>query len=297
MARHGWKLSARWLALAAGLALLGAAVATATTKVDFSALGAAPWWAAPAMGLAILANLALTAALFGAVTRCFDADPPVDAGRMFQLICVSGVLNYLPLRPGLFGRAAYLKLRHQLPIRQSVLILVVTLAVGGIVLGSTALVVLAAAEQWRSAACAAVVVVLLLCSPLVGPVAQRLLRRPTVGAWTWLPLKIADMLVGGFKLWLALRVFGQTVTFEQALAVRAVGSVVDMLGLTPNGLGLREWSIGGLAALTGLTEGPHVAVAAALFERGLEAVVVVVTGLIAVAQLRRAESAPRRGCP
>ena len=276
--------------------MLAAAVVVAVTEVDWRVLADAPWWAVPTMALAVLANLVLTAGLFQVITRSFDAVPPVGRGRMFALICASSLLNYLPLRPGLLGRAAYLKLRHQLPVRQSVLILAVTLVVGGLVLGATAVAVLASGQQWQPKACVAVLAALLVCSPLARIVAGKLLRRPVVTAWAWLPLKIADMLVGGVKLWLALRVFGQTVTFEQALAVRAVGSVVDMLGVTPNGPGLREWAIGAVAALTGLVEG-HIGVAAALFERGVEAVVVAIAGVLSVGRLRGdgAMSSPETG--
>ncbi len=97
------------------------------------------------------------------------------------------------------------------------------------------------------------------------------------------------MLVGGVGLWLAFRIRGHELTFEQALAVgaiKAVGSLVDMLGITPNGLGLRELIIGGTTALANIAEGP-VGVAASLFDRGIEAVVVVVAGLVSMAQLRR----------
>lgn len=296
MDRQVWRRVARWLALAAGLALLAGASALATTSVDWSSIRNAPWWASPAMALAVLANLVLTAALFWAITRSFDARPPVGHRRMLQLICASGLLNYLPLRPGLLGRAAYLKLHHGLPIRQSVLILIVTLAVGGLVLATTAVVVLASSAAWRPAASVAVLIALVLAAPLTGPVARRLLRRPTVMAWTWVPLKVADMLVGGVKLWLALAVVGQTVSLEQALAVRAAGSIIDMIGVTPNGIGLREWVIGAVAAVTGLVEGP-VAIAASLFERAVEALVVLIAGLVAIARLRRVREAPLQQPP
>ena len=289
MEQQPWRLLARWLALAAGLALLGAAAAMAVTQVDWPTLGDAPWWAAPAIATAVVGNLLLTAALFQVITRSFDAKPVVGLRLMLRLTCASALLNYLPLRPGLLGRATYLKYRRQLPIKQSVLILAITMAVGGVVLGATAAVVLAARPTARPMACVAVLVGLLILSALTGPLSRFVLRRPVVAAWAWLPLKVADMLVGGVRLWLAFRILGHELTFEQALAVgaiKAVGSLVDMLGITPNGLGLRELTIGGTTALANIAEGP-VGVAASLFDRGIEAVVVVVAGLISMAQLRK----------
>ena len=289
MDRRALKLLARWLALGVGLALLVGAVSQAATAIDWSALRQAPWWASPAMAAAVLANLALTAVLFQVITHTFDAKPPVGFRLMFRLTCASALLNYLPLRPGLLGRAAYLKLRHDLPFYHSVLILAVAMAVGAVVFGATAAAVLTAGPTWRPVACASVLAGLLLCSALAAPAARVVLRRPIVAAWLWLPLKIADMLVGGLRLWLAFSVLGCQLTFEQALAVvaiRAVGSLVDMLGVTPNGLGLREWTIGGAASLLGIVEGP-VGMAASLLDRGIEAAVVAATGAVSAAHLHK----------
>lgn len=285
MDRQVWKQVKRPLALCAGLALLIAAVLTAGKVANWSAIVQAPAWTIPAMAAALLANLLLTAALFWVITRSFDAQPPVGVQRMFQLTCASSLLNYLPLRPGLLGRAAYLKREHQLPMAQSMLILAVTMGVGAVVLGATSVTVLVGGDRHGAVMAVAILVALLLASPLAGPIAKRIMRRRMVLAWTWVPLKIADMLVGGFKLWLAFRVCGVSIRFDQALAMRAVASMADMLSLTPNGLGLREWVIGMLTSLTSLIEGP-IGMAAALFERAVEAVVVTVLGLTGLAQLR-----------
>jgi hypothetical protein len=285
MDRQVWKQVRRPLALAAGLVLLIAAVLTAAKAADWSVIIQAPVWTIPAMAAALLANLVLTTALFWVITRSFDAQPPVGVKRMFQLTCGSSLLNYLPLRPGLLGRAAYLKREHQLPIAQSMLILAVTMGVGAVVLGASSVAVLVGGDRHGAMMAVFVLIALLLASPLAGPIAQRIMRRPMVMAWTWVPLKVADMLVGGFKLWLAFRVCGVSVRFDQALAMRAAASMVDMLGLTPNGVGLREWVIGMLTSLTSLIEGP-IGMTAALFERAVEAVVVTVMGLIGLVQLR-----------
>ncbi len=280
----------RRVGLVLGLALIVAAVWTALARVDSSALGRAAPLDVALLALAVVANLVLTGLLFYVITLSFDADPPVDATTMIKLISASGLLNMLPLRPGLFGRAAYLNARHRLPISQSVLTLLVTFAVGGVVLGVTALAVLLSPADSQGTAMLAALVALLIISPLTGPIAQRVLRRQIVRGWAWLPLRLADMLVGGAKLYLAFRIIGHTVPFEQALAIRAVGSLIDMVPLTPNGLGLREWGQAALASLADMVEGP-IGIAASLIDRAVEAIVLVVIGLICLTMLRRGPTA------
>ncbi len=226
-----------------GLLLIGVAVYIAARQADFGPLASASPWTLAALAGLVVANLIVTAALFQIVTRSFDADPPVGHAVMFKLICASGLLNYLPLRAGLIGRAAYLKAKHNLPLRQSVIILGVILATGALVLGSAGAAVLLAGVAHRATACAAALLTMLALAPLTGPIASRVLRRRLFGAWTWLPLRAVDMLIGGAKLMLACHALDVPMTFEHALALRAIGSIIDMAGVTPNGLGLREWAM------------------------------------------------------
>jgi uncharacterized membrane protein YbhN (UPF0104 family) len=265
-----------------GLLLMMAAVFIAVRQADFGPLMTASPWTLLAIAALVMANLIVTAALFQIVTRSFDAEPPVGHGTMFKLICASGLLNYLPLRAGLLGRAAYLKAKHNLPLRQSVAILAVTMVVGTLVLGGTGVAVLLAGAGHRAIACAAALVVMFVLTPLTGPLASRLLRRRLFGAWTWLPLRAVDMLIGGAKLMLACQALDVQITFEHALALRAIGSLIDMVGVTPNGLGLREWA---------MTAMYPPALAAAVVERAVETVVLIVAGLISLARLPRVEVA------
>lgn len=285
MNRRGLKLAFRVMALVAGLILVIAAVIVAVRQVDFTVLRQAPPWTVPLLAAAVLANLGITAAIFWVITRSFDADPPVEGRTMLKLITASSLLNYLPLRPGLLGRTVYLKTHHGLPVHQSLLVLLVTLVIGAIVLGVTGAAVLLAPPPWRTTVMAGVLCLLLALSPLAGPLARRLLRRPVVMAWLWVPLRVLDMVAAGGRLWLGFAMVGQPLDFEQALAIAAVGSLIDMLGLTPNGLGLREWAVAGLYALQG--HAGAMGLAASLVERGVSAVVIAIAGVIALARLRR----------
>ncbi len=70
-------------------------------------------------------------------------------------------------------------------------------------------------------------------------------------------------------------------TFEHALALRAIGSIIDMAGVTPNGLGLREWA---------MTAMYPPALAATVIERAIETIVLIVAGLMSITRLPRVES-------
>ncbi len=280
-ANRRWLRTAGWVL---GAALTLGAAALAWRGADFSPLASARAGWLVLLGVLVAGNLLLTGLLFWAVTLSFDAQPPVPVGRMVQLIAGSALLNYLPLRPGLVGRAAYLKMRHGLPLHQSVLILGVVLALGALVLGVPLLAVLLATPTAQDQAGMAVLVGLLLLTPLTGPLARRMLRRPIVGSWWWLPLRVLDLLVGAVRLWAAFAALGETITISQAIAAGAAGMFISQLGVTPNGLGLREWVIAGAAALVAPLHAP-VGAAAALLDRAVELLVVLPLGGIALAQL------------
>lgn len=287
MDRQQLRIISRATAIALGGMLIVAAIAYAVAGYDWSALLDAPpqWVALLAAGVAV--NLLLTAMLFWVITRSFDAHPPVGLGRMTALICVSGLLNYLPLlRPGLLGRAAYLKWRHGLPLRQSVLILLVVLVLAAVVLLTAGAVVLALpTDTARLVAAAAAMGILTVVS---APIARWLLRRPVVHAWAWVPLRTADMLVAAGRLWLAFGIVGKPISFADAVLIGAASLLVKLVGLTPNGLGLSEWVVAALAsAISPATAAAGAA--AALIDRGAELIVVTLAGLASAWALRETQ--------
>jgi hypothetical protein len=282
-----WQLAARLAALAVGLALLAWSVHYAGRQVDASVLRQADPAAVLGIAAAVLANLVLTGVLFWLVTRPFDARPTVGLVPMTALIAASALLNYLPLRPGLLGRAAYLKVRHDLPLRQSAMIFVIVSLLSGFILTATVLVVVGQVGGTPVRSLLLGLVGLLLLSPLSGVLGGRLLRRPMPGAWAWVAVKTADMLVNGLRLWLAFQIVGEPVPYALAVAMSAVGMVANFLvPLIPNGLGVREWLVGGMTALL-LPLQAGTGVAATLVDRAVEAVVCVLVGLPATVWLRR----------
>lgn len=281
--KPAWRKVIRLLLMLLALGLLAAAAWSAGRQVDWSALKQITPSHWLLMIAAVLANLLLTGAMFWAVTLCFDAKPRVTYWRMTLLITASALLNFLPLRPGLLGRAAVLKAHHQLPVRQSFLSLMVVLVVGTLVTLTIGLLAwLIPHAGWLAMA---IGIATLILAALAGPVATTLLRRPAKHAWCWVVFRVADALVAGLRLWIAFAILGLDLDYRQALIAGAGGLLIAMIGLTPNGLGLKEWFIALLMQSLSVTSWEQ-ALGASLIDRGVEALVVVAAGLIALFCLR-----------
>ncbi len=275
-------------ALAGGVVLTCAAIVVAARGVDWSALSAAEPWQIAVLLAAVAGNLLITGLIFWVITLSYDATPRVPARVMFWLIAASALLNYLPLRPGLLGRSAYLKMKYNLPIAQSVMILGIVLALGaGVLLGAGALV-LFTPDAWLPIAAGVAAVA---ATAIVWAVAPLVLRRPIVAGWSWAPLRLVDLAFATLRLWVAFAVIGHAVGVGDAVVLAAAGMLIAMAGLTPNGLGLREWAIAILAGLLGgadATEAAAIAAAAALVDRAAEVVVVAIVGSIAMTRINLA---------
>lgn len=272
------------LGLLLGVGLLGLAVWYALAGADFAVMGeASPWVFASLAGLVVV-NLLLTAGLFWSVTRSFMPSPAVRLSTMTALLAVSGVLNYIPVvRAGLWGRAAYLKKFHGLAVRDSVLILGVVLGLAVAVLGTVSVVLLVLPGGVKWWACAAA----LLVQSAIGPrVWSKALRRPTAAAWMWVPLRSLDLAAAAGRLWLAFGVVGVELSWADAVLLASATLIVKLIGLTPNGLGLSEWVVAALSAAMMPIEAATAA-AAALVDRTVEVVVMLIAGAIGAAWLKR----------
>lgn len=285
---HMKKNIIRTILLILGVLAFALAVVFAIRGADFSALSKASPWDVAGLAGGVTLNLLLTGLLFWTVTLPFDCKPVVRLGKMQQLILSSSVLNYLPLRMGLLGRAAYLKAMHQLPLKQSGVILLIVLGLGALVLGSSGAAVAAMRHEDP------MTIVLLTCCLIVAisPFWKRLLkgtiRRDFSEARVlgWLTIRITDMFVVGGRTWFAFAIVGCPISYGQATALGAAGMFVSLTGLTPNGLGLREWALAGMTILVSSHDATAGATAA-LVDRAVEVVVVCVLGLPASWQLMR----------
>lgn len=265
------------------LVLLAAAVAMAVRQTDLQVLWQAPIWVWLMFGVLIAGNLLLASLMFWVVTLSFDASPRVGLGRMTMLVTASALLNFLPFRPGLIGRAAILRTHHNLPLKQSMWILLVVLATGGLVSLCLGLAALFITNLWVLGVTLACLTAALTLS--TGPLACALLRRTVVMAWLWVPIRVADALLASLRIWLAFWVMGHPLDARQALIAGSAGLIIAMVGLTPNGLGLKEWAIALISQSLAATT-VQLGLAASLVDRSMEAITLIVLGLIALWMMR-----------
>lgn len=299
------------------LLVVAAVVAVAIRREDLAgaadALVAARWWmVALALGLP-LANWVLVSLALWIITA---RHAPVRAGEMIALVAGAWLLNYLPMRPGMFGRIAYHRTVNGIPIKTSMGLL--ALSMGLTASAIAILVVLGVGLRWVESlpAQAGVVVGAGAIIALVAA-ACRAMRGPWRLA-TALFLRYLDTLVWVARYWIVFGLVGQDLSFEQACAIAAVSQAATAIPLSGNGLGLREWAVGlsaaalpawfGGAMTAGGADAPGaaatLALAADLVNRGVEIAVALPVGLLglawvtrrvhAVARERARESSQRR---
>ena len=278
--------------LTAGGGLLLAAAGYAIATVDPRAWADVGFGVVASLGGLVLCNIVLTGLLFWSVTRAFPLRRPVGRGKMVALIAVSGLLNYLPLiRAGLWGRAAYLRRHHGLSLRDSMKIAVVVLILAAAVVGGGGAVLLVSMRRgdpgggvgpgaWFALAAAWLVLTV---------VVDRFTRRwgqPAGAGWGWVPLRVLDFAAATARVWLSFKVMGAELGLGQAAVLSSASLLTKLSGLTPNGLGLAEWVVTGLAAAISPAEAGRAA-SAALLDRGVEVAAAVVAGLAGLWMLAR----------
>ena len=281
----------------AGLLLLGAAAfavvsqrADAVRALD-SVRAAAPWLIVLALVLPLV-NILVTSFSFWVQMRRHGR---LGAGEMAALIGTAWLLNYLPLRPGMFGRLAYHRSVNRISIPDSIRAMAIGMALGAVsvvvVLGiAAAMKPDAGTTGWTAA----------LAAPALLAVAAMLAGARA--GWWWFPavffFRYADMLVWVLRYWVVFRLVGAPIGVPQAAAVAAVCQITLNIPLVGNGLGLREWAVGitvsqlppGVFNSRGQIE-MSVGLAADLVNRIAELAVAIPTGLLCAAWLARRERA------
>lgn len=186
-----------------------------------------------------------------------------------------GLANYLPMRVGTLIRMRYFKSVHDLEYTtfvgimavRTLILLALTGGIGCIGLAGVYLhgqaVPLA---LWAGFALMTVLPALALVVPFPVPREDtgwwcRLLRHLASGHqalrdnplmfWLVAGLTLAQFLVQSARLFIAFQAFGLDVSVWVLLLLGPSATLVAFLGMTPGSLGIREWAIGGLAALTG----------------------------------------------
>jgi hypothetical protein len=264
--------------LAVGVALLAAAVVTVAREHETiaEALNAVR---RPSLGRvcllagAIAANVVLTALMFSVLISRYGRVAPIE---MQALIAAAALLNFLPLRPGLFGRIAYHRAFNAIP---AVATVKTVLQAAGLSVAVAAYLALALVVSGR------------LPVPLWVPVglpvpllAMALAIRP---ARVWVAaglIRYLEVMIWALRYHTAFALLGSPIDFQGALAFSCLSLVAMLVPFVGNGLGLREWAIGLAAPL--LT--PYVlglGLAAELVNRAAELMVILVLGLGGIAWL------------
>jgi len=246
--------SALWVALAHGEALQAALS---------NARHASPALVLLALALP-LANWLLISASF---TVLYRPETRVPMGEMSTLVAAAWLLNYLPLRPGLVARVAYHKRRHQITVRRSIQVLVVSSMLSGLsalVCSAVAILLPASAPPWGVAGG----ILMPMLAMLAGIPSERFRRLSLVFC-----LRYLDLLVWVGRYWAVFAIIGVPLSLRESVALAIVSQIALLVPVAGNGLGLREWAIGLLAgvlpAFAG-AEGTPTGLAGDLVHRGFE---------------------------
>ena len=282
------KLLRRIGTVASVLLVAGAVVAIARSQAILDSLSrafASPRWDALAvLAATVLAQQVLTATVFWMLMRRHG---PVGWGEMNALIASSTLANYVPLQAGSIGRLAYHKVVHGIPVKKSLVVILV--AMGLVAMSLVALVVVG---LWVSRAGASwwwVAVAPLAWVPLLAGPATRI-----VGAC--LMLRTVELLVIALQSWAAFRLSGWDIEPMTAVGVAVVAAVANLTPFIGNGLGVREWAVGLAAPLLGGYE-TDAGLAAQLTGRAVDAVMAIAMGGPALAWIASRRIAPAADAP
>jgi hypothetical protein len=280
----------RLVGFVVGLALLAAAIAVVWMRRDTvaDALAAVdtvrPAHVALLLG-AVVANVVLSAFFLHALIRRYGH---VGRLEMQALVAATTLLNYLPLRPGLFGRMAYHRTVNGIPVvdtaKTIVQSAVITTAIAGYVAVASLITVRLEISLWTGV--------------LVPPVLIALACIPPVSRSWAIPvaLRYAEILVWALRYHAAFLVLGSPISPTVALAFACASVIASMVPFVSNGLGLREWAIGLLAPV--LTAYPmELGMTADLVNRAGELVVVGVLGATGIALLAKGTVRSRAARP
>ena len=277
---------------AIGAALLIAAIATAygherSLADGLTALRQAAWWLVALSIVLPCINLLVVSVAFWILNNRHGS---VRLDEMMALISSAWLLNFLPLRPGMFGRIAYHKKYNGIGIKASARVLAETVVLSGIAMaGMGALALLLMLLGIRSGAAAWTGV----CVPVgVSLIVWRLGPSDRARAYAGaLAMKQADMAIWAVRYWVVFALIGRPLGALESIAVAAVSQVAQLIPLAGNGLGVREWAVGLLSMAlptwyaTEADAGAGTGLTADLVNRAAEVMVAVPLGLLGIAAI------------
>lgn len=272
-----------------GLALFGAAIwVIVSGEHDFAAsidaARHAPWWLVASVLLLPVANWLTVSESMRALTNRYGSQTgrPVGRAEMAGLIGSAWLLNYLPMKPGMFGRLAYHKHINKIRYADSARVLGFSVSLTGVSLGLlivVALLVHTGGPAWVW--CAAPAVVLALAAIVTrrrGPWTGRVLYA---AFWRYL-----DSMIWVGRYGASFALVGSRLSFADCVMVAAVSQVALLIPVSGNGLGVREWGVRLATSPAGLL--------ADVVNRAAEMAVALPIGLIGSAWSVRRVRAARR---
>lgn len=261
------------------VALVAAILALVWNRDTFHAALAALSWSDPRRVAELLAGtlgqLLLSGLVFWWLYRRFVAVPPVE---MAALVAAANAANFLPLRPGLVGRIAYLRARHAVPLGISARVTLEAVALSAAVV-MFFVVFLPLADRsglpgWSAFVGFGLSAVIATLAPTMRHYAIASMGRA------------GELALLAWRYLIAFALIGKEIDLDAAIAFACIASAASMIPFSPNGMGVREWAIGLLAPMIAghtLQEG----IAAELVNRGAELVASVPAGGLAAAWLAR----------
>lgn len=232
----------------AGLALFAGAVAAivyagSDTHDAVRRLLAAP---VPILALVLvlpIANLMLTSLCFQALTRRYAF---VEPREMHALIAASFLLNFLPLRPGLFGRVAYHTRVNKMRVRDTARVLFEAIGCTAVAM---LLLLMTIALTRASTTFAAGFMGVATIALVITWIRARQARNNAIRAYALATLiKLADILLWGGRYVVVFALLGRPIAAREGVSLAVVANAASLIPLAGNGLGLREWAVGVVAA-------------------------------------------------
>ncbi len=280
----------RWLGLLVGAVLLGGAVLVVAQQHEHLR-GALAAVGRPALGptALLLASVAINVAMSGLVFQLLISRyGRVGVLEMQAVIASATLLNFLPLRPGLFGRIAYHHTVNGIAVVDSAKTVVQAIGLSAVVAAYLVATLLITAKLAWSPQAAVILPIPVLAVAGLLPVAR---------VWAWAGLaRYLDVLVWSLRYHAAFMLIGWPIGFSSAVVFACLGLIANLIPLLSNGLGAREWAIGLTAPLL-TCYGLGLGLTAELINRAAELLVVVplgLCGLLFLARRRGRQSRPRR---
>ena len=268
----------RWFGLVAAVLLLAAAMATVVKHREMivTALAAirhpGPWDIAVLLGT-VLANVALTGLMFSVLMSRYGR---VGVLEMQALIAAAALANFLPLRPGLFGRAAYHKAFNDIPVAATFKVTLMAMALSVTIAAYLAMALFTAGHT-------TIQLWVMVAVPVPVLAAAAVLRRSRAIVVAGL-LRYVEVILLAVRYHVAFALIGSPIEHASALTISCVSLVATLVPLTGNGLGLREWAVG-IAAPLVTPWVVEMGLAADLLNRAAEVLLVLPLGVGAFAWL------------